>query len=265
MFGKERYGVARWGLYNLLKDAQPFRKFSLRIADFSYEGAGYPLAPDFEGEWAVYDSGCDLVFVNNKWGFKTLPEFLEVLNLKAEINTYIYPQWWRPSTVQYHWYETGGHFYSDYYDFTHLPSVLMVSGGIFLGGYGVGGYARDRYGNQYYSGGGGFVLGAGIADHWEGYASRNLPGNVPRESRILPESELKHIIAGGSWSFEASWISSGIGVTFNQAGTILMFGDTNALMGGAVGGSWTWEYAVKDFYRAWDWVEDISRYGPTQE
>lgn len=69
----------------------------------------------------------------------------------------------------------------------------------------------------------------------------------------------------GSWAFEASWIYSGISVTFNRAGKIIMFGDINALMGLDGGASWTWEAPTKDFYRAWDWVDDIPRYGPPQK
>jgi hypothetical protein len=263
-FGKMRHGVSRWGLYNLLKNASSFDKFSLRVADFSYEGPNYPLAPDFEGEWAVYESGCELRFVNNKWGFQTLPEFLDTLDLKAELNANISNISWRPSTLQYHWYNTNGRFYSDYYQSIDIPDLIMISGGLFAGGMGSLGYVRDAYGNQYYTAGGGGVLGVGIAEHWEGYASINRAGNFSREWRVLSESELKNIILGGSWSLGASWVSGGIGITFNRAGMIAMFGDINALYGVFGGGSFAWEGSTKDFYHAWDWVYDLPAYGPPQ-
>ena len=266
VFGIKRYNVARWGLYNLLKNASlPVNRFTLRIADFGYDGLQYPLAPDFDGNWFVYENNCELVFVNNRWGFKTLTEFMDTLNYKAELNTNInYTQWWRPASLQYHWYESNGHFYSDFYEFSVLPDFLMINAGLFAGGYGALGSVRDRFGNQYYSVGAGFALPVGLGEHWEGYASINRPSNYPREWRVLSESELKSIILEYGFTLAASWVSSGVGIAVNRTGTIGLYGDINALLGISGGGSWTWEAATKDYSRAWDWVNDIPKYGPPQ-
>lgn len=111
-----------------MKDANSWDRFTLRTADFGYEGANYPLKIDNEGPWTIYENGCELVFTNAKWGHMSLLEFLDTLRLKAMTSQSLSDRWWRPSTLQYHWYERNNEFYSDYYEFSQMPQLVMTYG-----------------------------------------------------------------------------------------------------------------------------------------
>ncbi|MEW6499533.1 MAG: hypothetical protein AB1589_44780, partial [Cyanobacteriota bacterium] len=263
-FGVERYGAARWGLYYLLKDAQEFGRITLRWADFGYSGIPYPLAPDPAGPWIVHSWCGNLLFFNPSTGPLTLNDFLSELNSKSEAKTSLSYKWWRPATLQYHWYElNSGKFYSDFYNSTQMPDLFVIGaapralGGVSLL------FVQDRYGNQYYSVSGSGGLSVGLAEAWEGYAT--LTANVPlsrRFSEQLGEVELRQVIEGWSIGATASIITAGGGISFWRVGGIGLFGGLNGVAGISFSMGYTW-YVKKDFTKAWSWVdEDIPMYGP---
>jgi hypothetical protein len=260
-FGQERYGVARWGFYNFLKEANAFHRFTLLKADFGMEGPNYPLASDVDGNWAVYDSGCELVFVNNKYGFNNLSQFLDILNDKAEFSSNISDQWWRPSTLQYHWYLSQGRFYSDYNHTSDMPELLVIGGGLFLGGYGYLGEITDKFGNKYYTGGLGATLGVGVVERWEGYSRKHVPGGFEGKWGSS-ENELKNIILGWSLSDSISIIDTGTGMSINNSGLIALYGPPMAMLGVSGSLSYTWEAPDKDYLHRWQWVDEIRSFSP---
>jgi RHS repeat-associated protein len=233
----ETYGVARWGLYNLLKDAKDFDRITLRYADFSIEDPNYPLASDTDGSWNVRSDCGQLLFINSKWGgWMGLDDFMTILALKSR-NTddpYLNPnnKWWRPATLQYHWYDLNGHFYSDFDNLTAMPDLIFMTGSIkILGGISYS-FIQDRYGNKYEAWGIGGGAGIALAEVWEGYGS--LTSNVPlsrRYAKLLNENSLRRIIEGWSLSGSISVINAGIGITFWNVGSIALFGGTNTSAG----------------------------------
>ncbi len=261
-FGRKRYGVARWGLYALLKDMKSWDRLTLRIADFSYEGPYYPLAPDSEYPWMVYEHGCELVFLSPRTEYLSLRDFLNRLNEKAERNSNLSQgKWWRPATVEYHWYDVNGKFYSDFYDASSMPYLIMISGSPLLE-FGNLTYIRDEFGNQYYAIAAGLPLGVGLGEAWEGYARLNGPPIWEGGMKQLTESELKSIILGWSINTNLSIVSTGAGLTFWRTGMISLFGESNPSLGLSIFLGYTWEASIKDYVHSWNWLNEIPRYGP---
>ena len=263
-FGKRRYDVARWGLYWLLRDATPFTSFTLQNADFKNEkNPTYPLYSDADGKWVVFDYGCELLFQNDKWGFQTLPEFLATINQKAERNVSLSSKWWRPATIQYHWYHaSNGRRYTDFVESTHMPDMLIIntSPGFLLETDNT--YVRDMYGTVYYAAGGGMMLGGGAAERWEGYAKLNYSGNVPRSERvwkILSRSELKKIITGFGNTNTISIGTAGVGYSISQGGIAYLYGDKNWNLGVSMSFGIAGEAPQREFSLAWDWLNKIPR------
>jgi RHS repeat-associated protein len=259
-FGNETFGVSRWALYALLQDAESWDRFSLRTADFSYEGPGYPLRPDKDGTWIVYEHGCQLVFLNSRWGYLSLPDFLNTIEHKADINTGLSDKPWRFSSLRYHWYEMNNKFYSDYYEWTDMPQLIMTTYSPFLE-VGSLSYIRDMFGNQYYAASLGFPFGSSLSEGWEGYGSFNAPISQ-RSWQTLSESELKRIILGWSITGNASAVVVGGGFSLWRSGTIGLYGGRNLSAGGSLSIGYAWEAPAKDMAHRWDWIDQIRRYGP---
>jgi hypothetical protein len=259
-FGPKLSNVARWGLYALLKDAKSWDQFTLRTADFGYTGFDYPLKMDTEGPWIVYEHGCELVFLNSKWGYLSLQDFIRTLDYKATISALSTLKWWRLPSMEYHWYESNNEYYSDFYEFSDLPELILISGSVIPGLELVSAaYVKDKYGNQYYGASVGFPWGVSYAEAWEGYASFNASN---RSWRTLNESELRSIITGWSITGIVSLISAGAGYSLWRTGTIALFGGINASGSASLSVGYMWEDPANDIAHRWDWIEQIPRYGP---
>jgi len=260
VFGRKTDGVARWGLYQLLKDSESWDQFTLRIADFGYEGPGYPLKSDGEGPWTVYEHDCQLVFLNPSYGYLSLQDFMRTITHKANFTAGLSAKWWRFPSLSYHWYESNNEYYSDFYEWSDLPELLMTSGSV-LPALEVASLAfiKDKYGNQYYGASVGFPFGVSFAEAWEGYASFNAS---ERTWRTLNEGQIKDIVLGWSITGNASIISGGAGYSLWRTGTIALFGSYNASLGASLSVGYTWQDPANDMAHRWDWVEQIPRYGP---
>ena len=102
-------------------NGRPLREYFDSIKD-------HRVRQDTDGNWVVFDHGCELIFQNAKWGFKTLPEFLEKIDQKATANVLLSAKWWRPATLQYHWYQSSnGQRYTDFITESHMPDMLIIN------------------------------------------------------------------------------------------------------------------------------------------
>jgi RHS repeat-associated protein len=260
VFGEEHYAVARWGLYALLRDAKDFDRITLRYADFSYQGAHYPLAPHSAGSWIVHAECDELILDNQYWGEQSLIDFIHLLDLMAALKSNTEGKWWRPATLEYHWYDRNGQFYSDFTKGTDMPDVIIAGGSIHAGFEIAALTTQDRYGNEYLTiqfGAGGLGLGA---EFWEGYASVT---STPRRFGDVPdERTLRNIIEGIDVGVSVSLIGVGIGHQWWNVGGIAVFGDSNPWIGINVGALYTF-YNTTHLAKAWDWVDrEIPVYGP---
>jgi len=261
VFGRERYGVPRWGLYALLKDAKEFDHILLRTLDFSYEGNYYPLAPDPGGEWHITSECEKLKFWNKDWGEVSLLKFIDIVNLKAETRSNLSDKWWRPATLQFHWYQ-GNQLYSDFYKGSHIPDLYMMGAGATIKVvFGVNGsLVYDRYGNQYFSVSGSFG-GFSFSEAWEGYATYN---GTPRRWETIPGEEMLRstIIEGWSVGATGSLVGFGGGMTGWRLGSVTLFGGVNGSLGASISVGYTWKTG-NDVFKTWAWVDDeIPTYGP---
>ncbi len=262
VFGKKEYDVPRWGLYALLKDAEEFDIFTPQYLDFSYNGGRFPLKPI--ESWMMWTHGCELKFMNSSLGELDLIDFVESLNSRARNRSYITGKWWRPDTLGFHWYDREGILYSDFYEGTSMPD-LIVMGGSFAVGVEVGiTFINDRYGNEYasFSAGGGPILKLPI-ELWEGYATRNLPAGQRKWSVLLGEQVLREeIIEGFSATFAGSLLGASAGIDYWRLGSIALFGNVPYGIGGSLSFSYTW-WTGRDRLRSWHWVDsEITSYGP---
>jgi RHS repeat-associated protein len=261
VFGKESYTVARWGLYALLKDAKDYDQILPRSLDFSYTGAYPPLAPDLygQGKWTV-TSKCDqLFFKNDHWGEVSLLEFIDILNRRGEENVSNSDKWWRPATLEYHWYQNGN-FDSDFYKGSYVPDLLIMgfSPEVLVG---VGMFQIvDRYGNEYTGVGisGGYA--GSLIEGWEGYATLN--GSQPRWGYRPGPEALQNVIEGWDVGLTALIPTFGVGITGWRTGSIGLFGGLNVGIGVSLSGSYTWKTG-NSITKRWRWVDDEIRvYGP---
>lgn len=174
-FGKEMSGVARWGLFRVLQDAKDFDRISLYSLDFASTELFYPFKTYPGGDWTVMSVNCELYFFQPRSGKASIgiSEFIGTINKRAEMNVGASDMGrWRPATLQYHWYRMNDEFYGDFYDGSHMPDFYLISAGFKVIGGAALGYIHDRYGNQYYSIGGGGALGNNVAEKWK--AMRHL-------------------------------------------------------------------------------------------
>jgi RHS repeat-associated protein len=259
--------VGRWGLLALLRDAKDGTQLLARYVDFGYEGNDYPLAPDPDGAWCVK---CDsttqkIVFSRSKGSDLSFFEFLREFGSREDRIAAISDKWWRPNTSRFHWYESGGRFYSDWKGITQLPDLLMVSGSAELGIGVQAGFITDRYGNQYTSLGVGVGLGVDLGSAWEGYASRPGAFRMTRSGhpvyyQILAENELRDIIEGPGVSLTVVGPGVGLSAETWRNGSILLFGGRNYGLDTNVSFGWTWCRGNR-LKESWDWVDrDIQGY-----
>ncbi len=277
VFGKERYGYARWGLYWLLKDAQNWSLIYPAIMPPSYTitdrlaGGGQTrwldntLSLSLMGSFEVADNGCELVFMSRNdgsplWkGPYSLAQFVEALDQSADHQVRLEPfVYWRTATFANHWYKLGDvpevtNYYSDFTDDV-LPDFRAFTGTAALGPGISLSEVIDRYGNDYVAVG--LVGGADVGgDYAEGYV------DGPRAD----EATLKKIV-DPSFSFPLpvtvmpSWLLE-IGGTLTPNNRVIRWHGYGATAG--ISGTWT----MGGIYRgnhpewAWNWVdENVRRY-----
>jgi hypothetical protein len=196
----------------------------------------------------------------------SLRTFLQKLNSDASKVASESDKFWRLDTVRLHWYQLdGGQLYSDWGDSSQLPDLVALGTGVEFY-YGFGGeiaFFMDRYGNRYFSVGGGVGFGAGLTTYWEGYATGRGPfykdeRGQPYWTHKVNETTLKDIVEGPG--FQYSLVTPLVGASLDvwHTGLILLFGGINPALELNASFGWTF-FLEKDREKAWDWVDD-----PTQ-